>query len=73
MGLFRRSSATPPTVSAQDKENISWFWRVYLRPKVGKLFLLLLVVVSQGVVYQQFLSLTDRSLLVILKTGLCMI
>ena len=69
MGLFRRSSATPPTVSAQDKENISWFWRVYLRPKVGKLFLLLLVVVSQGVVYQQFLSLTDRSLRVIFENG----
>lgn len=70
MGLFRTSNTEKhPTVSAQDKDNIKWFWQRYLKENVLKLLGVLLIVVSQGVVYQQFLSLTDRSLRIIFENG----
>lgn len=70
MGLFRKSNTEkPPKISAQDKENIGWFWRTYLKENVLKLLGVLLIVVSQGVVYQQFLSLTDQSLRIIFENG----
>ncbi|MEM1428613.1 MAG: ABC transporter ATP-binding protein [Pseudomonadota bacterium] len=58
-----------PLFSARDKENIAWFWNTYLRKRMGWLFLVLGMILVQGVVYQQFLSLTESGLRVIFEDG----
>lgn len=70
MGWFRKSDTEKqPTFSPQDRANIRWFWDNYLKEKAPALFGVLLLVISQGFVYQQFLSLTDRSLRIIFQNG----
>ncbi|WP_101068409.1 ABC transporter ATP-binding protein [Roseovarius salinarum] len=58
-----------PLFSAEDRENLRWFWRNYLRGKSPWLLLVLVMVVVQGLVYQQFLSLTESGLRVIFESG----
>ena len=53
----------------KDRRNLRWFWDGYLKEKSLKLTGVLLLVVSQGLVYQQFLSLTDQSLRIIFERG----
>jgi ABC-type multidrug transport system fused ATPase/permease subunit len=55
--------------SEQDRDNIRWFWRNYLRDKTPKLFLILGMILIQGLVYQQFLSMTENGLRVIFESG----
>ena len=57
------------TISPQDKANLSWLWQGYLKDKLKWLVLIALLVISQGLVYQQFLSLTDQGLRVIFENG----
>ena len=58
-----------PLYSAADRDNILWFWRLYLRKHTGKLCLVLLMVLVQGLVFQQFLSMTESGLRVIFEAG----
>lgn len=58
-----------PLFTPKDKVNITWFFRKYLRPKLGWLSLIFVLIVAQGVVYQQFLSMTESGLRVIFEQG----
>lgn len=58
-----------PLYSDADKRNMRWFWRNYLRKHQGKLLLVLLLILVQGLVYQQFLALTEDGLRVIFEAG----
>jgi len=55
--------------SKQDKSNLAWFVKRYLKPHVLGLFVIFVVILSQAFVYQQFLSLTERGLRVIFEQG----
>ncbi len=55
--------------SPLDRSNISWFWNRYLKSKTPWLFLVLGMITIQGLVYQQFLSLTEDGLRVIFESG----
>jgi len=55
--------------STGDRANIRWFWNGYLREKAWGLFIVLVLVSAQGLVYQQFLSLTENGLRVIFDSA----
>ncbi|MBS0125667.1 ABC transporter ATP-binding protein [Thetidibacter halocola] len=52
-----------------DRENLRWLWTRYLRTRAPWLLLVLLLIAGQGLVYQQFLSLTENGLRVIFEEG----
>lgn len=58
-----------PFFSAEDKSNMRWFWSNYLREKSPVLLIVMVMIVIQGLVYQQFLSLTESGLRVIFESG----
>lgn len=58
-----------PMFSVQDRDNIRWFWDNYLKSKTPWLFLVLGMITIQGLVYQQFLALTEDGLRVIFDSG----
>ncbi len=58
-----------PMFSPLDRSNIAWFWQEYLKSKTPWLFLVLGMITVQGVVYQQFLALTEDGLRVIFESG----
>ncbi|MEM6483112.1 MAG: ABC transporter transmembrane domain-containing protein, partial [Pseudomonadota bacterium] len=58
-----------PLFSAADRDNMRWFWRLYLRKHSGMLLLVLLLILAQGLVYQQFLAMTESGLRVIFDSG----
>ena len=62
-------SAKAPNVSSRDCANLRWFWRRYLRRRVTWLILVLGMLLVQGLVYQQFLSITETGLRVIFERG----
>ncbi|WP_324753028.1 ABC transporter ATP-binding protein [Roseovarius sp. Pro17] len=53
----------------RDRENLRWLWSRYLRKKAPWLFVVLGMILVQGVVYQQFLSMTESGLRVIFDSG----
>ena len=55
--------------SERDKKNLSWFWQNYIRARSKWLILILLLIIFQGFVYQQFLVLTESGLRVIFSNG----
>lgn len=55
--------------TTQDRANIAWFWNSYLKSKSPWLLLVLGMITIQGLVYQQFLSLTEDGLRVIFDSG----
>ena len=55
--------------SDRDKSNLKWFWQNYMRARAKWLFLVMLLIIFQGFVYQQFLVLTESGLRVIFKSG----
>lgn len=55
--------------SATDRDNLRWFWSRYLRRKMPRLLLILGMIMIQGLVYQQFLSMTENGLRVIFESG----
>jgi len=57
-----------PLFSQQDRSNLRWFWRGYLRGKSLWLLAVLGMVSVQGLVYQQFLQLTEDGLRVIFES-----
>ncbi len=58
-----------PLFSAQDRDNLRWLWSKYLKKKSPWLLVVMLMVLVQGLVYQQFLSLTESGLRVIFDAG----
>ena len=58
-----------PLFSEQDRDNIRWFWHNYLKRRSPWLLLVLGMIIVQGFVYQQFLSLTETGLRVIFESG----
>ena len=58
-----------PFFSGQDRANLRWLWRGYLKKRVGWLALALGMILVQGVIYQQFLSMTESGLRVIFDSG----
>lgn len=63
------TSKRGPLYSEQDRDNIRWFWRRYLKSKAPWLLLVLMMLLIQGLVYQQFLSNTENGLRVIFESG----
>ena len=55
--------------SDRDKSNLKWFWKNYMRVRAKWLVFVLLLIIFQGVVYQQFLVLTESGLRVIFSNG----
>jgi ATP-binding cassette subfamily B protein/subfamily B ATP-binding cassette protein MsbA len=62
-------SAKAPTGPSGSRDNLRWFWRRYLRRRAPWLVLVLVMILVQGVVYQQFLSITESGLRVIFERG----
>ena len=55
--------------SKRDQENLAWFWQSYMRARAKWLIFVLLLIIFQGFVYQQFLVLTESGLRVIFSSG----
>ena len=55
--------------SETDRDNLRWFWTCYLKAKSPWLVVVLGLILGQGLVYQQFLVLTESGLRVILESG----
>jgi len=66
---MRKVSKKQPMFSPQDRDNIKWFWHLYLKDKSPWLIVVLAMVSLQALVYQQFLSLTENGLRVIFDDG----
>ncbi|WP_246040493.1 ABC transporter ATP-binding protein [Roseovarius arcticus] len=66
---MRKVSKKQPMFSPQDRDNIKWFWHLYLKDKSPWLIVVLIMVSLQALVYQQFLSLTENGLRVIFDDG----
>ena len=58
-----------PFFLPEDREAIRWFWDNYLKSKSGLLFLVFGMIAAQGLVYQQFLRLTEDGLRVVFDRG----
>ena len=58
-----------PLYSATDRDNLRWLWSRYLKQRSPWLLLVLVMILVQGVVYQQFLSITESGLRVIFDNG----
>ena len=48
-----------PMFTELDRNNIKWFWDNYLKSKSPWLLVVLGMITIQGLVYQQFLALTE--------------
>ena len=55
--------------SDRDKSNLKWFWANYMRARAKWLMLVMLLIIFQGIVYQQFLVLTESGLRIIFANG----
>ncbi len=66
---MKKDSGKQPMFSPKDRDNIKWFWRLYLKDKTPWLIVVLVMVSLQALVYQQFLSLTENGLRVIFDDG----
>src|SRR5680860_762172 len=66
---MKKDSRKQPMFSPKDRDNIKWFWRLYLKDKTPWLIVVLVMVSLQALVYQQFLSLTENGLRVIFDDG----
>ncbi|RBI75997.1 ABC transporter ATP-binding protein [Roseovarius sp. TE539] len=65
----RQAKKRAPLFSVEDRDNLSWLWAHYLRKRAPLLGLVLAMILVQGLVYQQFLSLTETGLRVIFESG----
>jgi len=65
---FKRKDRRP-TFTPQDIENLKWFWTNYLRPKTKWMGVIFVLVILQGLVFQQFLSLSENGLRTIFDKG----
>lgn len=58
-----------PFFSPEDRVNLSWLWHTYCRQRIKTLLLVLGMIIIQGIVYQQFLAMTESGLRVIFESG----
>ncbi|WP_306121112.1 ABC transporter ATP-binding protein [Roseovarius sp. MMSF_3359] len=58
-----------PLFSATDRDNLRWIWRTYCRKRFKMILVVLAMIVVQGLVYQQFLAMTESGLRVIFESG----
>lgn len=58
-----------PLFTPTDRDNIHWFWHAYFKQKAPILVAVLGMIIIQGVVYQQFIALTESGLRVIFDSG----
>jgi ATP-binding cassette subfamily B protein len=58
-----------PLFTSADRANLRWFWSRYLREKTPWLLFIFGLISLQGLVYQQFLSLTENGLRVIFENA----
>lgn len=58
-----------PIFSPEDRSNLRWLWQGYLKQRAPWLGAVLLMILIQGLVYQQFLSMTESGLRVIFESG----
>lgn len=58
-----------PTFTPQDIQNLKWFWSNYLRPKTKWMVVIFVLVFLQGLVFQQFLELSENGLRTIFDKG----
>jgi ATP-binding cassette subfamily B protein/subfamily B ATP-binding cassette protein MsbA len=63
--VAREKTKRHPLFRPVDVDNLRWFWQLYLRDKTPWLLVVFAMVSLQGLVYQQFLSLTENGLRVI--------
>lgn len=64
-----RSHRRKRLYSQRDRDNMRWFWQRYLRQKSPWLIVVLAMIGVQGLVYQQFLAMTENGLRVIFDSG----
>ena len=67
--IRRKSQKRAPLYTERDRANLRWLWSRYLRQKLPWLLLVLGMILIQGLVYQQFLSMTESGLRVIFDSG----
>ncbi|RKF16043.1 ABC transporter ATP-binding protein [Roseovarius spongiae] len=66
---MKKPKKRAPLYSPRDRENLRWLWSRYLRRKSPWLLLVLGMILIQGLVYQQFLAMTESGLRVIFESG----
>lgn len=64
-----KRQARRPLFTTEDKANVAWFVRTYLKEKVPWLGLVMAMIIIQGAAYQQFIALTEDGLRVIFEKG----
>lgn len=64
-----RTRSRSPFFTAEDRENITWFWHSYLKKRTPWLLVVFGMISVQGIVYQQFLRMTESGLRVIFDQG----
>ncbi|MDR9393849.1 ABC transporter ATP-binding protein [Roseovarius sp. SYSU LYC5161] len=65
----RTKKERQPLYSEADRANVRWFWARYMRQRAPWLLVVLGMILVQGLVYQQFLSMTESGLRVIFESG----
>lgn len=58
-----------PFFSAEDRVNLNWLWTTYCRQRIKTILLVFGMIIIQGLVYQQFLAMTESGLRVIFESG----
>ena len=58
-----------PFFSSEDRVNLSWLWTTYCRQRIRTILLVFGMIIIQGLVYQQFLAMTESGLRVIFESG----
>ncbi|MBL9059633.1 MAG: ABC transporter ATP-binding protein, partial [Mangrovicoccus sp.] len=64
-----RTRSRSPFFTTEDRENITWFWHSYLKKRTPWLLVVFGMISVQGIVYQQFLRMTESGLRVIFDQG----
>ena len=64
-----RTRSRTPFFTAEDRDNILWFWHGYLKKRTPWLLIVFGMISVQGIVYQQFLRMTESGLRVIFDQG----
>ncbi len=67
--MFKSKKNKTPTFSPDDIKNLKWFWTNYLRPKTKWMAVIFVLVLLQGLVFQQFLELSENGLRTIFDKG----
>ncbi|NRA99186.1 MAG: ABC transporter ATP-binding protein [Rhodobacteraceae bacterium] len=67
--MFGRTKTRQPLFNADDRDALKWFWNTYLKSRTPWLLVVFAMIFVQGLIYQQFLSLTESGLRVVFDSG----